>query len=215
MISRKHKFLFIHPAKTGGNSIEVALAPYADGHLSRYGGGFDPENVVVNYLGRDVKHAKLDFYCQHIREQLLDFYVFATTRNPWDRMVSAWSYYNKAYAKRPFNDWILFVSDLLDMEDPGAPRKYLRKVMDPVMAFMETTPGANAPPIHFIEFDSLQKDFDKVCQDIGIPRIELPHTLKTKHKHYSTYYNEEQRDLVAKAFAQDIKRFDYRFEEAK
>ena len=30
MYSAKHKFLFIHPPRTGGTSIEVALASYAD-----------------------------------------------------------------------------------------------------------------------------------------------------------------------------------------
>ena len=61
-------------------------------------------------------------------------------------------------------------------------------------------------------FVNLQNDFDCVCDQINHDRIKLPHTNKTKHPHYTEYYDDESIEFVSKYFADDIKAFDYRFE---
>ena len=61
-------------------------------------------------------------------------------------------------------------------------------------------------------FESLQKDFEKVCEIIEIPKRDLPKTNTSKHRHYSTYYNKETKKMVAEAYKQDIELFGYGFE---
>ena len=55
-----------------------------------------------------------------------------------------------------------------------------------------------------IRFENLQADFLKVCEKLNMRNMKLPLLNKTKHKHYSKYYNENTREIVAEIFSKDI-----------
>jgi hypothetical protein len=61
-------------------------------------------------------------------------------------------------------------------------------------------------------FENLQEDMRKVAQIIGLPTVDLPHLVKTKHKHYSKYYDNETEQITRERYTRDIELFNYTFE---
>ena len=61
-----------------------------------------------------------------------------------------------------------------------------------------------------LRFENLSEDWDKLCEKHGWD-LELPHTNKSPGKHYTEYYDDKTRDMVARRYAKDIEYFNYKF----
>ena len=56
-----------------------------------------------------------------------------------------------------------------------------------------------------------------MIKDIGLQGVSpnLPHKNKTDHKHYSAYYNDKTKEIIAEVFREDVDKFNYSFEHIK
>ena len=199
MISHKHKFIFIHIPKCAGTTIERTLYDYAS----------DVSDIMPD--------CKWSIRTKNLRNEHLfnsidkhnDYFTFTFCRNPYDRLVSAYTFFKLKEKYHTFNNFIKNSNVFKNCE------KILKK------DFCQTTGLIYhfLPGVYFIKHgvdfigkvENLQEDFDIVCDKIGIPRKELSQVYKTKHKHYTEYYNDETRKIVAEIYAKDIEYFGYEF----
>ena len=142
-----------------------------------------------------------------------NIFTFGFVRNPWDRAVSSWKF--GAYRANWNMNFVDFCRNLKNLEiNPknGKARDSLLLHVCEQHPFL-ICENENLKADFIGRFETLQEDFDIICDKIGIPRQQLPHKNKTKHKSYTEYYDEETKSIVAEVFAKDIEYFNYKFGE--
>jgi chondroitin 4-sulfotransferase 11 len=211
MVDHKDKFIYIHIPKTGGSSIESALKceQYSFTRVSSEG------NLQVAPWVSNKWYNKHDpLFKKAINDNA---FKFAFVRNPFDLMVSCFHWwllpkgknwpqgrFKKEFGDITFPQFIKKTSALYLNE-------YSHKKQGQSFWLRDAT---GAIKVDFIgRFENIQQDFNTICNEIGIPQIDLPHINKTKHKHYTEYYDDDSREIVADSFAVDIEHFDYKFGE--
>ena len=197
MISHEHKFIFIFQHKCASSSVRVALENVCQFNLSFHRGVLSKEysnNELVKYS---------------------DYIIFANCRNPYERVVSAWKYLQREFPpehKRTITRGLSFKDTLLDLPEREKGMFDYAHITECQTDCILNSSGASITDM-IIKFENLQEDFNNVCDTIGIPRQQLPHKLKTNHKHYTEYYDDETRQIVAERYAKDIEYFGYKFGE--
>jgi hypothetical protein len=206
LISTEKKLLFVHIQKTGGTSIGHVLrrcVPDAREFL----GTHDHALWAKKALGADYDN----------------YFKFAFIRNPWDRLVSWYIMIKEKGASSPRNDlnrlwrYVLnnsqnfeeFLLNCTDtIEDVDGQKSFLYNQVD----YISDEHGDKM--VDFVgRYENFAADARTLFERIGIARAEIPHVNKSQHLHYSSYYTEQTRELVAERFRKDIEAFGYDFED--
>jgi len=135
-------------------------------------------------------------------------FVFAFVRNPFDRLVSA--YYNRAcrgLSSKEFNaaaaagDFDGYIRSVCNTED-----KHLEQHMRPQTLFLE-----GFEPDFVGRYETFQKDWKTVCQNIGFTPKSLPKKNVTNNRPPDKQlWTKELMGLVQERFKADFKRFGYK-----
>ena len=198
MISKEKQFLFLHIPKTGGTSLLGQLEKYCSPH---YGG-----------------HPQLLRYIENNKKQYPDieeYYKFTIVRNPWDRLVSAFFFLQEGGNQNP--------------HDIAAQRTLSEYSFEKFVEVLQSNPRYFNHIVHLKPQMFFIQDFSKINQIINIEKNQeqckllkknlnlkigaLPHKNKSKHKHYTEYYDDETKSIVAEKYAKDIEYFSYEFGE--
>lgn len=65
---------------------------------------------------------------------------------------------------------------------------------------------------NILRFEHLEDDWNEFFKSLGHEPPRLPKKNKSKHRHYSEYYDDESRDFIKYMFGRDIASFKYKFE---
>jgi hypothetical protein len=189
MVLDELQLAFVHIARTGGTSIEAALA------------GQDWWNISP-----DTKHMSArQTRAQMGEEKWSTFFKFSIVRNPWDRVVSmfATSWWmgddRQCDAKAEFE---YFIENLT----PHPNEKYSSLMYSEII---------NEQLDMIIRYEAIQKGFDKVCELVGKPPVILGREESRQRRHYSVYYTDTTRKKVGELFKRDIEDYQYKFEQAE
>jgi hypothetical protein len=180
------KPVFIHIPKAGGSSIQNIIKKY--------------NKDLIGCL-----HKSVTGYSKEYRNSC---FVFTFVRNPYDRLLSAHKYLtggsgnegDKKFGKTLSSDFKYFAKNQLN-------NNLFWVHFIPMIHWLNDD-------VDFIgKTENYENDFNTVCDKIGIPRQELPHKNKSKHKHYTEYYDDKTKQIVAEKYAKDIEYFGYEFGE--
>jgi len=195
MISKKHKFIFIHITKCGGTSVQNALEKYGGEYLWNR-----DEMKKENHQYMHPKHVLAEKYS--LTKHWKNSFKFTFIRNPWSREISTYFYGKKMNKSRG-----TFEEHLTSIEFNNYPLHHGNQ-------YNWLLSHNGKMELNFIgRLENFQEDFDVISDRIGIPQQKLPHKNKTKHKHYTEYYNDETKQIVAEKYARDIEYFGYKFGE--
>ena len=193
------KIIFVHIPKNGGCSIGAALNSKI--------------NICIDHNTRNPNYKYLKD-CTFPKDR----FIFCFARNPWDRIVSSYFFLKHGghidfpEDKSDFNFHFGSFSSFKDMLLNWSDSFYKQIHFKPQYQWI-CDDAENMIPDYIGRFENFQEDFAIVCDKIGVPRQQLPHINKSEHKHYTEYYDDETRQIVAEKYAKDIKYFGYKFGE--
>jgi hypothetical protein len=218
LISHSHQFMFVHIAKTGGTSVRAALRRY------RWSGRYAPAILVASLMSQMTRprhklgvkfprHAKaIAAYEMLPAEVYRGLFKFVFVRNPWDLQVSSWHHIGRE--KPSVLDGITTFEQFLHHKfDPERPYDYMLDISRELQSDYLVDLHGNTIVDYIGHYETLQADFDQICDRVGIARIDLPHERRAVDRDdYRRYYDDATATLVAEHYAPDIERLGYTFD---
>jgi len=207
LISDEHEFIFVHIPKTAGSSVRSALEEFSlEKRSSNWSRFLKRLNLPKDYqryrfgLHSDLKKAQ-----EKLPPELFNQYKkIAFVRNPWDMLVSNYSFkvFGSADKKSKLKkyDFESFIqaeakahnhlqSDYLTNKDGEFQYDFLGR------------------------FENLANDYDRLRDYLDIPLKELPSKNRSHNRRaYQEYYTDETREFVASHWKKDIEAFAYTFD---
>jgi hypothetical protein len=207
LISDSKGFLFVHVQKTAGSSIRKVLDPFA----------VHPSRSLLNKLMSRL-HLQRDFrrfyFRPHARLRLAEqvipparfarLFKFAFVRNPWDRLVSWYSF----ILQNPDHRRHRLVVEL------GSFEAYVHFEIerDKISQYDMLAGRDGEIRLDFVgRFENLREDVGHVFERLGV-EAELPREKVSRHAAYPTFYTPETVELVRRHWSKDIETFGYQFE---
>lgn len=229
MICREYNCLYVHVPKTGGQSVEQFFIDLLGLDWEKDRGDLLIRRNEDRACGtQKLAHLSASEYveCGHVsQEEFSAFFKFSFVRNPWTRILSEYRYRNY-FHHLSFRDFVLN-----KLPNPGWDDNY-RHVMPQYDMLHD---GDGNLLVDFVgRFETLQQDFDRICEQLKIPDSRLPHRNKSDKKSrdikrtlrnllylngenrkrcLQDFYDDETRDAVGEYYRKDIETFGYSFEE--
>lgn len=169
MISSRHKFVYIHIPKTGGNSVHHALLPFSDDRMvvNGYKDGLDRFNIAGPITGK--KHFSLSEYHATGMVDIASMTVIAGARHPFDRAVSDYFSAYRWAKKRDDGEWKIATP----VWDETAFKAFVGN-MAPMVYFLKVDGSVRQPDI-LLRQENLSEDFAGLVETLDLPiRPVLP-----------------------------------------
>lgn len=185
------KILFVHIPKTGGTSVATALIGKPTGHPYLY-----------EFYNVNKKYSK-------------NFFKFCIVRNPFDRLVSAYTHIAERECNIEFK--VLFkrldIQSFNDLIDCMSNSKKLQIIQNSCVHFRSQYELIEHCKIRmdviykFEEFEKIEDDlFNRIGEHIKINKLN-----SSKRLNYKSYYNARSKFIIESIYKKDLELFNYTF----
>ena len=229
IISHSHKFIFIKSEKTAGTSVEAVLSAHCRDNdivvpINDYRHNRNEKGEFIHRaMNADEEYRRIG---QHVDAKTIQrkvpaevwnsYFKFSIIRDPWDRTVSDFFWKRRTDPSiKPRKRFYHYL---------GVPFNELAPIKKAFAEFIVSDEFVNNDRFYIIDdqlcvdfvirYENLLEDISTVCKKLGLPAIDLPN-LKTgfrrKHHHYSEYFDENSKAIVAEKHRNDIRLFGYKF----
>ena len=204
-------------------------------HLPKTGGTFIRRMLVNKFLPKTWKAKELKgghLVISDIPPTHADLPIFGFVRNPYDWYVS-WYYHQKNKDRSDFFNEVSdngkkdFKSTMMTMAEMDAHEAFKNdfdtskyEVLGAYTAIVLATYGEDLDVIQLGRFENLRDDFLSIMSNITDVNLlfrlwtkHYPKLNKSSHTHYSHYYDNELREIMAEKDKLIFDRFGYAFEE--
>jgi len=202
IISNSYKFVFIKTRKVAGSSIERVILPHLTEKDVYTGFRTKEEHILpINFKeGYNLSHMSWADVKERYPKAFKRYFKFTVERNPWDKLVSYFFYYNhfKPHTtKKGFKTWLKSrgheYSDWFRYADNDT------IVVDRVL-----------------QYENLHEEMVQLAKDCIVPyKGELKRTRVLgglrKNANYRSMYDSETENLVRVLFRKEINYFNYKF----
>jgi len=215
LISRRHRFIFVHIPKCGGTSVYHALR-HSAGLWQRVLNNLFDRNLL--YIKLEVPFFSIQNFGMHLhayqiqeilgKEVFSDYWVFSFVRNPREREVSEYHYalknpnhreHRAISALRDFDDFIRwrFSVDKLNCKSQ---KSYLVDIDGKMLAnYVGNT-------------STIDEDLKHICNRFGIEDVAIARKNSSNHSAYQEYFNSETQRAVREFYQDDIEEFGFEFD---
>jgi len=186
-IDHDKKFIYVHVPKCAGKLIE------------KYFFGKEPVNGSSN-------HHTIEKILS-LEENIDDYFVFSTVRNPWDRVVSGWYAEKKRRSIDAGDSFENFILNHRWKVSSGG-REYHYYLKYPDGSIIENLYKVEDINTEKCPIQELGKKFD-----IELPeRFDKVNPTHEERKPYQEYYTKKTRQIVYDHLGYEIELFNYKFE---
>ena len=184
MINHKHRFIFVHIIKTGGESIEKF------------------------FRGRKIHKFAKNYKKQIGNRRWNNYFKFAFVRNPFSHAVSDY-YWRLHLCGQPNISFKEFIYRLFDLNRPDP-----ECIRPPIISNWEIYTIKDSISLDFIGcFERLDKDVNKVSNFIDIPLAKdlkkSKSSIRSRTKSIEEHYDQELIEKVSTIYEKEINHFGY------
>jgi chondroitin 4-sulfotransferase 11 len=188
-----HRAIFIHIPKTAGVSLKRSLG-------------------ILEGTG----HADYQAFQMASPAKCRAYFKFTLVRNPWDRLLSAYSFldaggipkWDRYWRERLLTGVANFEQFVMERLETPLVQEALH--FRPQFSFLSDDTGRVM--MDFVgHFETIDADFAYISARLGIA-LPLRHLNRSAHPPYHSAYTPAMRDAVSRVYARDIELFGYRFD---